>query len=498
VAVGCVIYLESDDVATETFAAYVPIPAFDRLSSLLDAVIAPVVHSPLKGVLDMRYASLVLIVLSVALSACSGDGSSGDDDTDTGTDTDADSDVDTDTDSDTDIDTDTETIPDDAIHLDPVSGSLDGDGTAEDPWPGLEEVVSSGLMEQVGPGDWLVLHDGLHGDVSLAGDNAEFITIARVPGELPQLERLVITQGSRWLIRGLTISPSFASEPYSGSIVSIGESGESSQLIVESCFVYTELDSSGWSAEKWMQANNGVLLGRYGTQLTLRSTHILNTRFGVSISSFDSLCEGNLIADFSADGMRVTRDGSTVQDNVIKNVYVSADDGDDNHDDAIQCFLFNVGTGTVTDVTVRGNVVVAREDDAQPFPASLQAIGFFDGPLVNFLVEDNVILTNHWHGVSLYDAQGSSILNNVCYSRWTDGPEPWVMLGEKQDLADGNTVTGNYAHSFNFDADPNVTASGNEPVTEEIFETRLSQRLAEISAEYGETHPVSGQPWITP
>lgn len=389
-------------------------------------------------------------------------------------------------------------IPDNALHLDPSSGTLAGDGSAADPWPGLDEVIAAGLMAQVEAGATLVLHDGLHGDVSLSGDNAELITITAAPGEQPQLARLVIREGSRWLIRGLTISPSFASAPYDGNIVSLGESGESSELIVEDCFVYTELDSSGWSVQQWMDANSGVLLGRHGTNLTLRNTHILNTRFGVSLTSYDSLCQGNLISNFSGDGIRVTRDGITVSDNVIKNAYVSDADGDGNHDDAIQCFLFNVGTGTVRDVTIRGNIIINREDDGQPYSNTLQAIGFFDGPLINFLVEDNIVLTIHWHGVSLYDAQGSTIRNNVCYSRWPDDPRPWVMLGQKQDLADGNTVTGNYAHSFDFAADPNVTASDNEPITEAIFNTRLAERLAAISATFGANHPVSGHPRVQP
>src|SRR5690606_33111214 len=103
-----------------------------------------------------------------------------------------------------------------------------------------------------------------------------------------------------------------------------------------------------------------------------------------------SLCEGNLVSDFSADGIRITRDGITVQHNVIKNGCCSAADGDDNHDDAIQCFLFNKGTGTVRNAVVRGNVIVNRDGSDQKFPASIQGIGFFDGPLVNFVVEDNV------------------------------------------------------------------------------------------------------------
>jgi ATP-dependent DNA helicase DinG len=84
----------------------------------------------------------------------------------------------------------------------------------------------------------MVLHDGVHGDATLSGDNADFITLVAAPGETPQLARLVIRQGSRWWVRGLTISPSFATEPYDGNIVSIGESGESSELIVDECFVY--------------------------------------------------------------------------------------------------------------------------------------------------------------------------------------------------------------------------------------------------------------------
>ena len=68
--------------------------------------------------------------------------------------------------------------------------------------------------------------------------------------------------------------------------------------------------------------------------------------------------------------------------------------------------------------TIRGNILIMREDDAQPWPATMQAIGFFDGPLIGFRVEGNVILTSHWHGVSLYDAQGCNILRNVVYTRW--------------------------------------------------------------------------------
>ncbi|MBK9033682.1 MAG: right-handed parallel beta-helix repeat-containing protein [Myxococcales bacterium] len=395
------------------------------------------------------------------------------------------------------VDAQIEPIPDDAIWLDPVAGKPTGTGAVDDPWPGLAASIDAGLLGALPVGATLVLRGGAHGDVSLAGDNPEMITIRAAPGEVPQLERLEIRAGQRWRLRGLTISPSFAAAPYTGNIVTLGERAASSELILEDSFVYSELDSSGWTIADWMAAPSGVLLGRNGRDLTLRNTQVTNTRFGVAITSFDSLVEGNVINNFSADGIRVTRDGATVAHNVIKNVYVSDADGDANHDDAIQCFLFNVGTGLVRDVTIRGNIIINREDDAQPFAAPVQAIGFFDGPLVNFLVEDNVILVSHWHGVSLYDAQGSQILDNVAFTRWPEAqPRPWVMLGEKLGMAHGNTVRGNYAHSFDFAADATVTAADNLPVTRAILDARMTALAAEIAARFGAAHPVSGQPRV--
>ena len=69
-----------------------------------------------------------------------------------------------------------------------------------------------------------------------------------------------------------------------------------------------------YGAAQWMAAHSGILMGRNGTGLTVRTTHVYNVRFGISITSFDSTVEGNLVADFSGDGIRVTRDGDKVID----------------------------------------------------------------------------------------------------------------------------------------------------------------------------------------
>ncbi len=222
-----------------------------------------------------------------------------------------------------------------------------------------------------------------------------------------------------------------------------------------------------------------------------RNNYVLNTRFGIELCAPECIAEGNVVENFSGDGMRVTRDGQVAQYNVIKNNFVGARDGDDNHDDGIQVFLFNVGTGTVRNVTLRGNIILQREKDGLPLVNGLQGIGCFDGPLVNFLVESNVVCVNQFHGISLYDAQNCTIRDNTCFSRWARRAQPWVMLGQKKHQASSNNVFRNLAHSFEFKADPLVKAENNRQVSEEVFDEKLSGLARLINQKFGAVHPTA-------
>lgn len=399
-------------------------------------------------------------------------------------------------------------------YCDPVNGSLSGDGSRQRPWGPLEEVINKGLIQfrnrdgrvsnpqaPVKPGDTVYLLSGWHGVVRIPrGYNPEPIVIAAAPGSRPQVGWVEIGEGTRWVIRGVMISPSLAPAPLERvprQLVSLGERGgpDSAELVVEDCFIFSELDSSQWTAADWInKARNGIWLGRHGRAHVARNNFVLNTRFGIQLCAPECLCEGNVVANFSADGIRALRDGQIVRHNVIKNIFVGARDGDDNHDDGIQVFLFNVGTGTVRNITIEGNIIVAREKPDLPFPNALQGIGCFDGPLVNFTVRDNVVWTNHYHGVSLYDAQGCLVENNVCFVLGQTRARPWVMIGEKQKASRGNVVRNNWAHSFNFRADPEVTATDNEIVDEQIFRRRLAELLAQIESRFGKIHPVAERP----
>jgi hypothetical protein len=104
------------------------------------------------------------------------------------------------------------------------------------------------------------------------------------------------------------------------------------------------------------------------------------------------------------------------------------------------------------------------------------------------------VCVNHYHGVSLYDAQDCTIQDNVCFSRWPERMRPWVMLGQKKKLASGNTVRNNLAHSFGFKADAKVRAENNQLVTEEMFRQRQAELAALIDGKFGKLHPVAKRP----
>ncbi|HWH71598.1 MAG TPA: hypothetical protein VNT26_19655, partial [Candidatus Sulfotelmatobacter sp.] len=220
------------------------------------------------------------------------------------------------------------TAPAATFYCDPVSGSAQGDGSAAHPWRTIQEVLQGRLIQlcdlhgkpanpnaPVKPGDTVLLRSGWHGLLRIpSGYNDQPITIAAAPGQTPQVGWMEIGEGRNWVLRGLTVSPSLAPSPLSRvphNLVMLGEHGgeESADLVVEDCFIYSVLDTTGWTAKDWVEKPaSGIWLGRHGKHHVARNNYVLNTRFGINLCAPDCVAEGNVVANFSADGLRVTRD----------------------------------------------------------------------------------------------------------------------------------------------------------------------------------------------
>jgi parallel beta-helix repeat protein len=331
------------------------------------------------------------------------------------------------------------------FHVDPAAGTDGGDGSAASPWKTLEAVVSGGKIGgTVKAGDTVWLRSGHHGAFAVTGGTyATPITIKAASGATPTLTRAAFTRTAGWVLDGVSISPSHATPPAArGDMVRID--GASSKIAVRNCEIFSVPDASNWTADQWINAaSSGVQVG--GADVTVSRNRLRNVRFGISVGGDRALVERNEIVNFSADGLRGLGDDGVFEYNVVKNAYVGDSDGDDNHDDGFQSWSVGadgaVGTGVVRGVVLRGNLFLNREDPNQKLTNSLQAIGCFDGFFEDWVVENNVVITDHWHGISLYGARNSRIVNNtvIDVNATSPGP-PWIMVTDHKDTTPSENV----------------------------------------------------------
>lgn len=375
------------------------------------------------------------------------------------------------------------------FYVDPVNGSDSGDGSAQHPWKSLQTVWDSGLIATrdwnelpyddtrhlvaknegapVGPGDTIWLRDGYYGHLEIMGAyNEAPITIAAAPDQTPRFASVRLVSVSGWVLRGLSVSPSYAPDYEQKTLVAVedhGWHGPSSDVSVEDCHLFSVEDTSQWSGDDWVQkACNGV--NASAADVTVRNNRLDNVHFGISMSGDRAHVVGNRVTNFSGDGMRGLGDDSVFEYNRVANCY----DVDENHDDGFQSWSNGpdgVGSGEVRGMVLRGNTIINYENPNQPLRGTLQGIGCFDGMFVDWVVENNVIMVDHWHGITLMGAKNSRVVNNTVVDLNTERPgPPWISITPHKNGTPSEEVVvrNNLATALNLaDGQPTVTADHN-------------------------------------
>ncbi len=339
------------------------------------------------------------------------------------------------------------------FYVDPVTGSPTGDGSATRPWRTIQEVFDAKLVESqqwdklpytaqsalviknpgapVRAGDTILLRSGFHGDLLIDKYyNLGTIILAAEEGQTPRLSSLHIRSGSHWTIRGLTISAEFSQTYKTHTLVHLEShnwGGPVHDIVVEHCTLFSVADASAWTAQDWDRLScNGFQVD--GSRMTIRDNRLLNVNFGISVGASDSLITSNVVENFAGDGLRGLGDHCTFEYNTVKNCYkVNA-----NHDDGFQSWSTGpggVGTGEVVGVVLRGNTIINYVDPNQPYRGTLQGIGCFDGTFVDWVIENNVIITDHWHGITLGGARNCLVINNTVLDQNNSRPgPPWICV----------------------------------------------------------------------
>ena len=340
------------------------------------------------------------------------------------------------------------------FYVDPMQGDISNDGTQTTPWSTLEEVLNNNLIESykyspvpytdsselvlknagapIRAGDTIVLMNGLHGVAQIDSYiNASPITIIAAEGHEPIIDHIRFRSCKNWRLIGVHIS----SEPYGyytgHHLVFVNSHswhGPSSHIDIISCKIYSGIDGWNWTQAQWLErSTNGIYV--LGDSVNVRDCVLTNIDMGISILGNDCDVTNNEVINFSGDGIRPLGARILIEGNLIKNCF----DIDDNHDDGIQSF--NLGNYDFSDVIIRNNIILNFDDPDQPLLGTLQGIGCFDGPYHNWVVENNLVYVNHWHGITFSGAYNCNVINNTVIDPTPDiNPGGcWIMIGDHKD-----------------------------------------------------------------
>lgn len=303
-------------------------------------------------------------------------------------------------------------------------------------------------INNVQGGDTITLLSGTYGALIISGkNNSSAVTIRANSGAAVVFSSINFSNSSYWDLVGVNILPRYTSSADGKKAVNLS----GNFLAVKNCNINYSDNISDWTDSDWLaRAGNGIVMN--GTNITVKDNIISVVDHGISNSAQYVLVSGNIISNFRGDGIRGLGDDAIYEYNIIKNSY----DVDDNHDDGFQSWSVGpggVGTGVVKNIVLRGNKIINYEDENQPYKGNMQGVGLFDGMFENWLVENNLIITDHWHGISFYGAINCTIINNtVVDNNLTPSPDPWILVTDHKNgtPSSGVIVRNNISTDFSF------------------------------------------------
>ncbi|HSW56348.1 MAG TPA: choice-of-anchor Q domain-containing protein [Ignavibacteriaceae bacterium] len=343
-------------------------------------------------------------------------------------------------------------------------------------------------INNVQDGDTITLLSGSYGNLTISGkNNSSFVTIRANTGATVVFTSINFNNCSYWELIGVEIKPRYTSGADGKNAVNL----DGSYLTIKNCDINYSDDISGWTDSDWLaRAGNGIVMD--GENLNVFDNTITVVDHGIGCGASNSIVSGNLIVNFRGDGIRGLGDDVIYEYNIIKNSF----DVDGNHDDGFQSWSVGpggVGTGVVKNVVLRGNTIINYEDPNQPYRGSMQGVGLFDGMFENWLVENNLVITDHWHGISFYGAINCKIINNtVVDNNLTPSPDPWIMVNNHKNgtPSSGVTVRNNIATDYS------LTGGVTEDHNIEITMNQASTYFINPSGGTGNYHLISTSPAI--
>ena len=327
------------------------------------------------------------------------------------------------------------------------------------------------------PGDTIVLMSGDHGPVEFRQYvNDDFISVVAGKGQTPVVQSLHITASSRWLFRGIKFQGVRPEGDKYGPLVGLishGWLGPSSDIIFIDNSFSTEDSTAGWSPQDWVEKPYGDGLATGARCATVVNNHFFNLRDASSVTGDQSLIEGNLIEDFGNDAIDIMASELVIKGNRIRSGrHTSADLG---HPDGIQGWTLRGATNRKVVIDSNSIVNLNPADDNV-----LQGITIFDGRWDGLKVVNNLVITNTWHGISLFGVDNALVINNTVAPSRPERSQTWLMIHDAKNKAPSNgvIVRNNIATELSVEGDDVVF---DHNIAEKQIAIRADGRLTKIT-----------------
>ena len=305
-------------------------------------------------------------------------------------------------------------------YCDPVSGSQGNLGTEASPWGSLEGVVflqrtNPGFQTAIESGDVIHLMNGNHGaPYILDFAFTSYVTVVAYAGHNPVINSVQINNSPYWAFDGIIFGnidlPEIKEFPYFQSF------SNSHHTKIENCIVKSADDISTWTKAIWYdKVHSGIQMR--DDYSTVNNNLITNIYHALEVSGDNASVVGNTIDNFAADGIRGLGSNSTYENNVVRDCYIN--DYAIQHDDAFQSFDLSADP-KISNVVIRNNKFLLFADPVTQFiidndliGTKMQGVIITDGYADNWVVENNLVVNTQDHGISLYGARNCRIQNNT-------------------------------------------------------------------------------------
>ena len=336
---------------------------------------------------------------------------------------------------------------DGTYYCDPINGSMSNSGTQASPWKSLQDVFSA--KKTFNSGDVIYLLSGAHGSPYITGTHSDYVTIKPLAGENPVIASIQVESASYWAFDGVSFSTDGSGGSFARDYM-FSSKDNATYLKIENCTFSSGASSANWSKSDWYANAEDAVIIR-GDNIIFNNNTIKNTYFALQIEGDYAEVKNNLIDNFGADAIRALGSHAIYDNNIIRDAYV--EDYGINHDDGIQMYdKDNVAAGVIEDVTISNNTILEFADpitqamiDDGLVGYSMQGIIITDGHTENVDVNNNLVVSDHYHGITLTGAVNCKIQNNTVvktptsYNPTSDAT-PWIQV---KDDKQGNASTGN-------------------------------------------------------